>query len=56
MVGLPYGLGLELGLGLESGLGLGSAKVEVLLFCRSLFNLFLSEIVLSVYLRFTVSD
>jgi hypothetical protein len=51
-------LGLELVLGLESGLGLGlgPAKVEVLLFCRSLFNLFLSDIVLSVYLRFTVSD
>jgi len=43
MVGLAHGLGLELGLGLKSvlGLGLGSAKVEVLLFCRSLFNLFL---------------
>jgi len=55
-LGLAYGLGLELVLGLESGLGLGPAKVEVLLFCRSLFNLFLSDIVLSVYLRFTVSD
>ena len=40
MVGLAYGLWLELGLGLESwlGLGLGSAKVEVLLFCRPLFR------------------
>jgi hypothetical protein len=41
-LGLAYGLGLELVLGLESGLGLGlgPAKVEVLLFCRSLFNFY----------------